>query len=128
MALGAVMIIANIEVCPLEGPFKPRGASAASAWGDQDLPLVDTVLAKITSDRCRENCWGHASHFSRRPGLLAGALGAGDTMIEWRYVALEAQIYSDALAPQRDRMPVPQSSGPRIDPDADVIRRCSRVS
>lgn len=111
MALGAVMIIANIEVCPLEGPFKPRGASAASAWGDQDLPLVDAVLAKITSDGCHENRWGHASHFSRRPGLLAGvhaagALGAGDTMIERRYVDLEAQIDGYALAPQRDRMPV----------------------
>lgn len=106
MALGAVMIIANIEICPPEGPFKPRGASAASAWGDQDLPLVDAVLAKITSDGCHENCWGHASHFSRRPGLLAGALGAGDTMIERRYVDLEAQIDGYALAPQRDRMPV----------------------
>src|SRR5262245_49662636 len=66
------------------------------------------------------------------PGLLAAihataALGSPDAMIEWRLFDLEAQLYGGALAPQRGRIPVPQSPGLGIDPDPGVIRAYMRV-
>jgi L-alanine-DL-glutamate epimerase-like enolase superfamily enzyme len=61
------------------------------------------------------------------PGLLAAihvtaALGTADSMIEWRYFDLEAQIYGDALVTRHGRVAVPQGPGLGIDPDPDVIR------
>jgi L-alanine-DL-glutamate epimerase-like enolase superfamily enzyme len=61
------------------------------------------------------------------PGLLAAihataALGAADSMIEWRWFDLEASIYGDALSTKRGRISVPQKPGLGIDPDPDVIR------
>ncbi|MGO9498815.1 MAG: enolase C-terminal domain-like protein, partial [Solirubrobacteraceae bacterium] len=61
------------------------------------------------------------------PGLLAAiqvtaALGSVDSMIEWRYFDLEAQILGDGLNPERGRIKVPQGPGLGIDPDPDVIR------
>ncbi len=61
------------------------------------------------------------------PGLLAAihtaaALGDADTMIEWRCFELEAQLYGQALASERNRISVPQGPGLGIDPDPDVIR------
>ena len=62
------------------------------------------------------------------PGLLAAihataALGTADSMIEWRWFDLEANIYKGALAPKRGRISVPQGPGLGIDPDPDIIRR-----
>jgi L-alanine-DL-glutamate epimerase-like enolase superfamily enzyme len=60
------------------------------------------------------------------PGLLAAiqvtaALGTVESMIEWRYFDLEAQIYGDALNPEGGRIKVPQGPGLGIDPDPEVI-------
>lgn len=60
------------------------------------------------------------------PGLLAAlhtvaVMGTADTMIEWRYFDLEAQIYGDELALKHGRVDVPQGPGLSIDPDPDVI-------
>ncbi|XVV17633.1 enolase C-terminal domain-like protein [Actinoplanes sp. CA-131856] len=60
------------------------------------------------------------------PGLLAGlhaaaALGTTDTMIEWRYFDLEAQVYGDRLTVRHGRVDVPQGPGLGMDPDPDVI-------
>jgi hypothetical protein len=46
--------------------------------------------------------------FYNGPGLLVGthvsaARGSDDTMIEWRYIDLEAQIYGDALTVEHGR-------------------------
>ena len=67
------------------------------------------------------------------PGLLAtihvaAALGMTDTMIEWRYFDLEAQIYGNSLSPIGGRVAVPQGAGLGFDPDPDVIREFSRVT
>jgi L-alanine-DL-glutamate epimerase-like enolase superfamily enzyme len=61
------------------------------------------------------------------PGVLAAiqataALGTVDSMIEWRYLDLEAHIFGDALNPEGGRIKVPQGPGLGIDPDPDVIR------
>jgi len=40
------MMVANIEVCPIDGSFGPHRASAASAWGGWDLPVGDSVIVK----------------------------------------------------------------------------------
>ncbi|TCN41688.1 hypothetical protein EV642_10370 [Kribbella sp. VKM Ac-2500] len=48
-------------------------------------------------------------------------MGTADTMIEWRYFDLEAQIYGDELALKHGRVDVPQGPGLGIDPDPDVI-------
>lgn len=61
------------------------------------------------------------------PGLLASvhasaALGSKDSLVEWRYFDLEAQLYGDAMLPKNGLITVPQGPGLGFDPDADVIR------
>ena len=66
------------------------------------------------------------------PGVLAAihataALGTVDSMIEWRYLDLEAHIYGDALTPKGGRVEVPQGPGLGLDPDPEVIRAYRRA-
>jgi L-alanine-DL-glutamate epimerase-like enolase superfamily enzyme len=61
------------------------------------------------------------------PGLLASvhasaALGSKDSLVEWRYFDLEAQLYGDAILPKNGMITVPQGPGLGHDPDADVVR------
>ena len=61
------------------------------------------------------------------PGLLAGvhasaALGGADSLVEWRYFDLEAQLYGDAIIPKNGAIAVPQGLGLGIEPNRDVIR------
>jgi L-alanine-DL-glutamate epimerase-like enolase superfamily enzyme len=61
------------------------------------------------------------------PGLLASvhasaALGSRDSLVEWRYFDLEAQLYGDAMVPKNGIISVPRGPGLGFDPDADVIR------
>ena len=61
------------------------------------------------------------------PGLLASvhtsaALGSKDSLVEWRYFDLEAQLYGDAMLPKNGMITVPQGPGLGYDPDADVVR------
>jgi L-alanine-DL-glutamate epimerase-like enolase superfamily enzyme len=80
------------------------------------------------------NCsWtlNEASHFYDDPDLLAAihataALGTADSMIEWRWFDLEAQIYGGALKPERGRISVPRGPGLGIDTDPDVVRTYTR--
>jgi L-alanine-DL-glutamate epimerase-like enolase superfamily enzyme len=51
------MIITGIETFPLRIPFKSGRASAVSDWGPADLPAVDSLLVKVTTDRGWEG-WG----------------------------------------------------------------------
>ena len=67
------------------------------------------------------------------PGLLTAihitaALGTSDSMIEWRYLDLEAQIYGDALRAENGRVAVPQGPGLGFDPDPEVIAAYRRVA
>ena len=65
--------------------------------------------------------------FYHGPGLLAAigvtaALGAADSMIEWRFTDLAAHVYGDALIPVDGRIRVPGGPGLGIDPDPGVLR------
>ena len=67
------------------------------------------------------------------PGLLAAihataALGTPESMIEWRYFDLEAQLYGGALRQLDGRVSVPQRPGLGLDPDPNVIRDYLRVA
>lgn len=62
------MIIANIEVFPLRVPLKQAEPSEASAWGDQDLPVLDSVLVKIAPDD-GVGGWGEAFGFRAGPSV-----------------------------------------------------------
>lgn len=56
------MIIAEIKTFPLQIPFKPGSAGAASAWGDKGLPVADSLLVRVTTDNGLEG-WGEAFGF-----------------------------------------------------------------
>lgn len=86
-----------------------------------------TELAKIFPLAAVHNTTVMPHCFYDGPGLLAAihataALANADTMIEWRYFDLEAQLYGGAIAPKRGRIPVPQRPGLGLDPDPEVIR------
>ena len=55
------MIVSKIECFPLRIPLKPT-KSDSSAWGDKDLPAVDSLLVKVTTDQGLEG-WGEAFGF-----------------------------------------------------------------
>jgi hypothetical protein len=40
------MIIGKIETFPLRIPFKLGNHAAASAWGDKDLPVADSLWSR----------------------------------------------------------------------------------
>lgn len=60
------MIITSIETFPLRIPFRPGTQSAASAWGQKDLPAVDSLLVKVTTDQGIDG-WGEAFGFTGVP-------------------------------------------------------------
>jgi L-alanine-DL-glutamate epimerase-like enolase superfamily enzyme len=85
-----------------------------------------TELCKVFTAAALRNVTMMPHSFYDGPGLLAAihataALGTADSMIEWRYLDLEAQVYGDALTPENGRIAVPQGPGLGIDPDSDVI-------
>jgi L-alanine-DL-glutamate epimerase-like enolase superfamily enzyme len=56
------MLITGIETVPLRIPFKPGEASPAAGWGPSDLPAIDSLLVKVTTDQGYEG-WGEAFAF-----------------------------------------------------------------
>jgi L-alanine-DL-glutamate epimerase-like enolase superfamily enzyme len=60
------MIIAKIDTFPLRIPFKPVTQAAASAWGDKDLPVADSLLVRVTTDQGLEG-WGETFGFRAVP-------------------------------------------------------------
>jgi L-alanine-DL-glutamate epimerase-like enolase superfamily enzyme len=56
------MIITGIESVPLRIPFKAGTKSDASAWGDSNLPVADSLLVKVTTDQGLVG-WGEAFGF-----------------------------------------------------------------
>ena len=86
-----------------------------------------TELSKVFSIAAIHNTAVMPHSFYDGPGLLAAihasaALANADTMIEWRYFDLEAQLYDGRVAPKRGRISVPQGPGLGIDPDPEIIR------
>ena len=53
---------------------------------------------------------------------MSAALGGADSLVEWRYFDLEAQLYGDAIIPKNGAIAVPQGPGLGIEPNRDVIR------
>ena len=60
----------------------------------------------------------------RREGGIPIAAGENaSTLVEFQQMlALEAQLYGDAVLPKNGMMTVPQGPGLGFDPDADVVR------
>lgn len=61
------------------------------------------------------------------PGLLAAihasaALGDAESLVEWRYFDLEAQLYGDAILPRKGAITIPQGPGLGLEPDPHVMR------
>ena len=85
-----------------------------------------TELCKVFPLAAVHNIPVMTHSFYDGPGLLAAlhataALGTADSMIEWRWLDLEAPVYGDSLTPNAGRIAVPQGPGLGIDPDPDVI-------
>ncbi|MFI8007008.1 mandelate racemase/muconate lactonizing enzyme family protein [Streptomyces sp. NPDC086010] len=85
-----------------------------------------TELCKVFTLAALHNTPVMPHTFYDGPGLLAAlhasaVLATPETMIEWRYFDLEAQIYGDALTVREGRIRVPQGPGLGLDPDPDVI-------
>ena len=86
-----------------------------------------TELAKVAALAAARNVTLMVHTFYDGPGLLAAiqataALGSAESMVEWRYFDLEAQLYGSALLPVDGHVPVPQGPGLGLEPDQDVIR------
>jgi len=79
------MIIAKIETFPLRIPFKSNTRAAASAWGDKDLPVADSLLVKVTTDQGLEG-WGETFGFR----AVASAKLAIDELIAPQCVGRDA--------------------------------------
>jgi L-alanine-DL-glutamate epimerase-like enolase superfamily enzyme len=85
-----------------------------------------TELRKVYAAAAIGNATVMLHSFYDGPGLLAAihataALGTADSMIEWRFFDLEANVLGDALTVKDGRVLVPQGPGLGIDPDPDVI-------
>jgi L-alanine-DL-glutamate epimerase-like enolase superfamily enzyme len=85
-----------------------------------------TELRKVYTAAALRNVTVMLHSFYDGPGLLAAihataALGTADSMIEWRFFDLEANVLADALTVKDGRVRVPQGPGLGIDPDPGVI-------
>jgi L-alanine-DL-glutamate epimerase-like enolase superfamily enzyme len=86
-----------------------------------------TELRKVFALANAHNTSVMVHTFYDGPGLLASvhasaALGGADSLVEWRYFDLEAQLYGDAIIPKNGAIAVPQGLGLGIEPNRDVIR------
>lgn len=86
-----------------------------------------TELRKVFTVAAVRNVTVMVHSFYDGPGLLAAihasaALGTAESMIEWRYFDLEAQLYGTGLTVERGQIRVPQGPGLGVEPDADVLR------
>ncbi|HLZ65529.1 MAG TPA: mandelate racemase/muconate lactonizing enzyme family protein [Aliidongia sp.] len=86
-----------------------------------------TEIAKVFALAAAHNVTVMVHTFYDGPGLLAAihasaALGSAESMVEWRYFDLEAQLYGSALLPVDGHIPVPDGPGLGLEPDEDVIR------
>jgi L-alanine-DL-glutamate epimerase-like enolase superfamily enzyme len=86
-----------------------------------------TELARVFALAAAHSVTVMVHTFYDGPGLLAAiqtsaALGGAESMIEWRFLDLEAQLYGSALIPTEGHIPVLQGPGLGLNPEEDVIR------
>jgi L-alanine-DL-glutamate epimerase-like enolase superfamily enzyme len=86
-----------------------------------------TEVAKVFALAAARNVTVMVHTFYDGPGLLAAiqataALGSAESVIEWRYFDLEAQLYGSAVSPIDGHVPIPGGPGLGVEPDEDVIR------
>ncbi len=86
-----------------------------------------TELRKVFALAAAHNTTVMVHSFYDGPGLLAAvhataALGGDESLVEWRYLDLEAQLYGPAILPREGCIAVPSGPGLGLDPDPDVIR------
>src|SRR6266850_1587851 len=86
-----------------------------------------TELRKVFALANAHNTSVMVHTFYDGPGLLASvhasaALGGADSLVEWRYFDLEAQLYGDVIIPKNGAIAVTQDPGLGIEPNQDVIR------
>jgi hypothetical protein len=67
------MIIAKTDTFPFRIPFKPGIQAAASAWGNEGLPVADSLLVRVTTDQGLEG-WGETFGFRAVPLVRAQRL------------------------------------------------------
>jgi L-alanine-DL-glutamate epimerase-like enolase superfamily enzyme len=132
-AAGGIPIAAGENVAALMDFDRLMGAGAVDFVQPSPAKMGGvTELIKVFPAAAVRNIAVMPHTFYDGPGLLAAihvsaALGTADTMIEWRFFDLEAQIYGGALAPKDGRIQVPQGPGLGIDPDPDVIHAYLRT-
>lgn len=86
-----------------------------------------TELKKVFAMANAHNVAVMVHTFYDGPGLLASvhasaALGGSQSLVEWRYFDLEAQLYGDDIIPKNGSIKLPQGPGLGFEPNVDVIR------
>jgi L-alanine-DL-glutamate epimerase-like enolase superfamily enzyme len=101
------MIISGVETFPLRIPFSPGSKSAASAWGPEGLPAVDSLLVKVTTDSGLEG-WGEAFGFTGVPVTQR----AIDAVIAPLCTGRDAAQIAPLMAAVQDKLAVFGRGGP----------------
>ena len=101
------MIIANIETFPLRIPFKLGTQAAASAWGDKDLPVADSLLVRVTTDQGLEG-WGETFGFR----AVSSAQLAIDELIAPLCIGMDATQIGPLMLEVQKKLHVFGRSGP----------------
>jgi len=101
------MIIAKIETFPLRIPFKSDTRAAASAWGDKNLPVADSLLVKVTTDQGLEG-WGETFGFR----AVASAKLAIDELITPLCIGRDATQIGPLMLEVQKKLHVFGRSGP----------------
>jgi L-alanine-DL-glutamate epimerase-like enolase superfamily enzyme len=109
------------------GPDVALMIGVNAAWTVKQAQAMARELRELGPKWLEEPVWPPENYdglaqVRRAGGVATAALGTADSMIEWRFFDLEAQIPGDSLAVKDGRVPVPQGPGLGIDPDPDVIR------
>lgn len=86
------MLITGIEAIPLRIPFRAGTKSEASAWGDGNLLLADSLLVKVTTDQGLTG-WGEAFGFR----AVASAKLAIDQLIGPMCIGKDATRIGDIM-------------------------------
>jgi len=87
--------------------------------------IAETLATRRRAAEAGLSCAHHAPYFG--PGLLATvqilAAAEAEEWVEWLWIEREADLYGEALTPDRGRVAVPDGPGLGLDPDPEVMAR-----